>query len=156
MHLFPNALSPFSLCSSVQVTCRPISLALQGNHGRYAWCCDPPPDPSLSLIVSVSCSALCFVPLSYRIFVSSSLLFLVPWAWPNRIIDHDRSTNGQKGYDVTQLIAEADEDGTGSINLSEFCNHMRKRCGRMKNNILAGAARPGVPFAQQDFASAFA
>ncbi|CBN76109.1 n/a [Ectocarpus siliculosus] len=32
-----------------------------------------------------------------------------------------------KGYDVTQLIAEADEDGTGAINLHEFCNHMRKR-----------------------------
>ncbi|CAM9417639.1 unnamed protein product [Ectocarpus sp. 6 AP-2014] len=31
-----------------------------------------------------------------------------------------------KGYDVTQLIAEADEDGTGAINLHEFCNHMRK------------------------------
>eukprot|EP00904_Undaria_pinnatifida_P000932 jgi/Undpi1/1083/HiC_scaffold_10.g04546.m1 len=32
-----------------------------------------------------------------------------------------------KGYDVTQLIAEADEDGTGGINLQEFCTHMRKR-----------------------------
>ncbi|CAN0518508.1 unnamed protein product, partial [Ectocarpus sp. 12 AP-2014] len=35
-----------------------------------------------------------------------------------------------KGYNVTKLIAEADEDGTGTINLHEFCNHMRKRCGR--------------------------
>lgn len=28
---------------------------------------------------------------------------------------------------MTQLIAEADEDGTGGINLQEFCTHMRKR-----------------------------
>lgn len=36
---------------------------------------------------------------------------------------------GDQGYDVTQLIAEADEDGNGAINLQEFCNHMRKRYG---------------------------
>lgn len=34
---------------------------------------------------------------------------------------------GEQGYDVTKLIAEADEDGNGAINLQEFCNHMRKR-----------------------------
>ena len=33
----------------------------------------------------------------------------------------------EKGYNMTQLIAEADEDGTGGINLQEFCAHMRKR-----------------------------
>ncbi|CAM9116176.1 unnamed protein product [Scytosiphon promiscuus] len=31
-----------------------------------------------------------------------------------------------KGYDVPLLIAEADEEGNGAINLQEFCNHMRK------------------------------
>lgn len=39
---------------------------------------------------------------------------------------HTPSANGQ-GYDVPLLIAEADEEGNGAINLQEFCNHMRKR-----------------------------
>ena len=30
---------------------------------------------------------------------------------------------------MPRLIAEADEDGNGAINLEEFCNHMRKRYG---------------------------
>lgn len=36
-----------------------------------------------------------------------------------------------QGYDVEELIAEADGDGTGGINLEDFSKHMRKRCGLM-------------------------
>ncbi|CAM9965868.1 unnamed protein product [Ectocarpus sp. 4 AP-2014] len=48
-----------------------------------------------------------------------------------------------KGYNVTQLIAEADEDGTGAINLHEFCNHMRKS-GRFSISSLGATSGSSV------------
>ncbi|CAM9531052.1 unnamed protein product [Ectocarpus sp. 12 AP-2014] len=48
-----------------------------------------------------------------------------------------------KGYNVTKLIAEADEDGTGTINLHEFCNHMRKS-GRFSISSLGATSGSSV------------
>lgn len=35
--------------------------------------------------------------------------------------------NDPQGYDVNKLIAEADGDASGVINLQQFTDHMRKR-----------------------------
>jgi len=47
---------------------------------------------------------------------------------------------GGQGYDVSRLIAEADEDGNGAISLEEFCNHMRKRSVLKNKNSEAARA----------------
>ncbi|CAM9141805.1 unnamed protein product [Pylaiella littoralis] len=79
---------------------RPISLSrgVCGCPFRLLWLCDRLPAECIG-------NAVC----AFRLDGSISI---------------DRTTS--KGYDVTRLIAEADEDGNGAINLQEFCKHMRK------------------------------
>lgn len=66
-------------------------------------------------------------PLLYSVLYSS--LGDTHGVWCVGLVTHHRFILGKQGYDVKQLIAEADEDGNGVINLQEFCTHMRKRYG---------------------------
>lgn len=96
---------------------RPISLS-RGVYGcpfRLLWFCDRLPAECIG-------NAVC----AFRLDGSISI---------------DRTTS--KGYDVTRLIAEADEDGNGAINLQEFCKHMRKRYVRRREQSQSRAAPNG-------------
>lgn len=69
-------------------------------------------------------------------FFLSAAMFDTPClpVWHRRYLIND-----PQGYDVNKLIAEAEGDASGVINLQQFTNHMRKRCDTHENSILVDA-----------------